>query len=92
MSARVGEMFGWMESGIWVINVCGLGGPKMKDAKDDIDGLPWDLEEAELVLIKRALRQTNGNVSKAAELLGVHRMKIYRRLAKKEKTDIHSSG
>jgi len=63
----------------------------MKDAKTDVDGLPWDLEAAELVLIKRALKKTQGNVSKAAELLGVHRMKIYRRLAKKENTDIHSS-
>jgi len=79
-----------MENGIWAINARGLGGPKMKDAKNDIDGLPWDLEEAELVLIKRALRQTNGNVSKAAKLLGVHRMKIYRLLAKKEKTNNHT--
>ncbi len=43
--------------------------------------IPWNLEEAELVLIRQALEQTGGNLSKAAELLGVNRGKLYRRLA-----------
>lgn len=52
---------------------------------EPLEHMPWNLEAAELLLIKRALRHTNGNVSRAAELLGVHRMKIYRRLAQDEK-------
>ena len=50
----------------------------------DVADLPWNLHEAELVLIKRALAQTQGNISRAAKLLGIHRMKIYRRLAQEE--------
>lgn len=58
----------------------------------DIEALPWNLDEAELLLIQRALKQTRGNVSKAAELLGVHRMKIYRKLAQGENTDEETSS
>ena len=46
--------------------------------------LPLNLEQAELLLIHRALAQTQGNVSKAAELLGINRAKIYRTLAQAE--------
>jgi DNA-binding NtrC family response regulator len=42
-------------------------------------GLPLNLEEAEQVLIQRALEQTGGNVAEAARLLGVNRSRIYRR-------------
>jgi len=42
-------------------------------------GLPLNLEEAENVLIQRALEQTRGNVAEAARLLGVNRSRIYRR-------------
>jgi DNA-binding NtrC family response regulator len=41
--------------------------------------LPLNLEEAENVLIQRALEQTRGNVAEAARLLGVNRSRIYRR-------------
>ncbi|HSI13964.1 MAG TPA: sigma-54 dependent transcriptional regulator [Chthoniobacter sp.] len=41
--------------------------------------LPLNLEEAEGVLIQRALEQTHGNVAEAARLLGVNRSRIYRR-------------
>lgn len=41
--------------------------------------LPMDLEEAEHVLIQRALEQTGGNVAEAARLLKVNRSRIYRR-------------
>jgi DNA-binding NtrC family response regulator len=41
--------------------------------------LPLDLEEAEHVLIQRALEQTGGNVAEAARLLKVNRSRIYRR-------------
>lgn len=62
-----------------------------KSSISELDEIPWNLNDAELVLIQRALKKTQGNISKAAELLGVHRMKIYRRLAKNENTEINSS-
>jgi len=42
--------------------------------------LPLNLDEAEGVLIKRALAVTNGNVAEAARRLGINRTRIYRRL------------
>jgi DNA-binding NtrC family response regulator len=45
-------------------------------------GLPLNLAEAEEILIARALQQTQGNIADAARLLGVHRTRIYRKLAK----------
>ena len=41
--------------------------------------VPLNLDEAEQVLIQRALEQTSGNVAEAARLLGVNRSRIYRR-------------
>jgi DNA-binding NtrC family response regulator len=49
-----------------------------------VDDLPLNMEQAEWALIKRAMAQTNGNVARAARLLGINRMKIYRRLAAEE--------
>jgi DNA-binding NtrC family response regulator len=40
--------------------------------------LPLNLDEAERILVERALEQTKGNVSQAANLLGIDRNKIYR--------------
>lgn len=48
-------------------------------ASPAVGGLPLNLEEAEQVLIQRALEQTGGNVAEAARLLGVNRSRIYRR-------------
>lgn len=45
------------------------------------EDLPLNMAQVEGVLIQRALEQTDGNVAKAARLLGVNRMKIHRRLA-----------
>ena len=45
-----------------------------------IEDLPLNLEQAELLLIQRALAQSGGNISGAARLLGIERTKIYRRL------------
>jgi len=45
----------------------------------DRSDLPLNLEEAEQVLIQRALAQTGGNVAEAARLLDVNRSRIYRR-------------
>jgi len=44
--------------------------------------VPDDLEEAMLFLTKRALSQCDGNISAAAEKLGIHRSRIYRILAR----------
>ncbi len=46
--------------------------------------LPLNLAEAEEILIQRALQETGGNIASAARLLGVHRTRIYRKLALEE--------
>jgi DNA-binding NtrC family response regulator len=48
--------------------------------------LPLNLADAEEVLIQRALDETGGNIAEAARLLGVHRTRIYRKLAQEEPT------
>jgi DNA-binding NtrC family response regulator len=52
--------------------------------KDFASALPLNLAEAEEVLIQRALDETGGNIAEAARLLGVHRTRIYRKLAQEE--------
>jgi DNA-binding NtrC family response regulator len=41
-----------------------------------------NLEELELRAIKKALKRCEGNVSEAAELLGITRYALYRKMAK----------
>jgi DNA-binding NtrC family response regulator len=43
--------------------------------------LPFNIKAAEDVLIQRALAQTQGNIAEAARLLGIHRTRIYRKMA-----------
>jgi DNA-binding NtrC family response regulator len=43
--------------------------------------LPLKLEEAESLLIQRALAETGGNIAQAARKLGINRTRIYRKLA-----------
>lgn len=45
------------------------------------DSLPLNLAAAEEILIQRAMQETGGNIADAARLLGVHRTRIYRKLA-----------
>jgi len=45
------------------------------------DDLPLNLDQAEIELVKRALAIAEGNVSKAAQLLGINRTKVYRILS-----------
>jgi len=52
-----------------------------------IASLPVNLAEAEDILIQRALQETDGNIANAARMLGVHRTRIYRKLAQEEPTD-----
>jgi DNA-binding NtrC family response regulator len=61
--------------------------PKAADAKPAAKAprdLPLNLEAAEDELIQRALEETDGNIAEAARLLGVHRTRIYRKLAQGE--------
>ncbi len=48
---------------------------------DAVSDLPLNLAQAEDLLIQRALQETGGNIADAARLLGVHRTRIYRKLA-----------
>jgi DNA-binding NtrC family response regulator len=54
--------------------------------------LPLNLAEAEDLLIQRALHETGGNIADAARLLGVHRTRIYRKLAAEEPAAPPESG
>jgi DNA-binding NtrC family response regulator len=58
--------------------------PVASARKHTATGLPLNLAEAEEVLIQRALDETNGNIAEAARLLGIHRTRIYRKLAQEE--------
>jgi DNA-binding NtrC family response regulator len=49
-------------------------------SNESFDDLPLNLEEAEAILIKRALSKTGGNIAEAARKLGVNRTRIYRKL------------
>ena len=59
------------------------GGSRSSSAKALVDELPLNFAEAEVALIERALRQTRGNVTEAARLLGINRTKLYRKLPRK---------
>jgi DNA-binding NtrC family response regulator len=45
-----------------------------------VSDLPLNLEEAETLLIRRALAETGGNIAEAARRLGVNRTRIYRKI------------
>lgn len=50
----------------------------------NLDTFPLNLDDVEIALIKKALKEANGNISEAARLLGINRMKIYRRITSGE--------
>lgn len=60
--------------------------PSPRTAHVSAEELPLNLEEAQQVLVERALARTNGNVTRAANLLGIDRNKIYRIQASKRST------
>ncbi len=62
-------------------------GAKMVTAEEIAAELPLNLEQAKTLLIQRALKETNGNLSKAAKLLGIHRNMIYRHMAQTEEKE-----
>lgn len=48
----------------------------------DTEGMTMNLEELERDAIERAMRRADGNISRAAELLGITRFALYRKLNK----------
>ena len=60
--------------------------------EDVAEDLPLNLDAAELAVVNRALMQVGGNISKAAQLLGVERTKVYRILAKGERVQVEAGG
>ncbi len=56
----------------------------MSAASESADDLPLNLEQAEIELVKRALAKADGNISKAAQLLGINRTKVYRILSQSD--------
>jgi DNA-binding NtrC family response regulator len=62
------------------INLSDLGLAKTSEASSSIEEL--SLEDVEALLIKKALVRCDGNVSRAADALGLSRSALYRRLEK----------
>lgn len=62
----------------------GAGGNGTETPENALAPLPFNLEVAEQMLVKRALAEADGNISAAARLLGVNRPKLYRMLASLE--------
>jgi DNA-binding NtrC family response regulator len=58
--------------------------PNQHSEPELVASLPLNLAEAEDLLIQRALKETGGNIAEAARLLGVHRTRIYRKLAQED--------
>jgi DNA-binding NtrC family response regulator len=67
------------------IEAADLGLRRRADGSGGIDELT--LEEAERLMIEKALERFQGNVSKAAEALGLSRSALYRRLQRHESED-----
>jgi len=61
--------------------------PVRTPARQEGRELPLNLAAAEDALIQRALDETDGNIAEAARLLGVHRTRIYRKLAQEKVPD-----
>ena len=62
-------------------------GPNSTVATAPNADLPTTLDEAQLWVVKRAMAQTDGNISEAARILGIHRNRIYRFIARDEQAN-----
>jgi len=51
------------------------------------DGIPFNLQKMEAILIRKAMSKADENVSAAARLLGINRTKLYRKLAAMQDQD-----
>lgn len=60
----------------------GISEPKSAVLMADPDPIPLSANEAEKDIILRALRSTNGNISKAATVIGISRRTLYRKMKK----------
>lgn len=49
--------------------------------QETVAELPFNLGQVEAIWIERALAETKGNMSQAAQLLGINRTKLYRKIA-----------
>ena len=58
--------------------------PPESDADAQVPDIPLNLDDAERWLIRRGIAMADGNLSKAARLLGTNRNRIYRALAQDE--------
>jgi DNA-binding NtrC family response regulator len=65
-----------------LVDVADLGLRRRSEAGAALEGLT--LEEVERVLIEKALERHGGNVSRAAEALGLSRSALYRRLQRQD--------
>jgi DNA-binding NtrC family response regulator len=54
--------------------------PAIDSSTEPAGDLPLNLEEAEAILIRRALAETGGNIAEAARRMGINRTRIYRKL------------
>ena len=57
--------------------------PRIREPAAELEpqsDLPLNLEEAETILIRRALAETGGNIAEAARRMGINRTRIYRKL------------
>ena len=53
---------------------------------EEREDLPLNLEQAQVTVVRRALAKADGNISKAATLLGINRTKIPRILSQSEES------
>ena len=58
--------------------------PNLPGPVSTAESLPLNLADAEDLLIQRALQESGGNIADAARRLGIHRTRIYRKLAQEE--------
>lgn len=59
----------------------GDGSNSGNDSQDEI-GVTYNLDELERKAIARAISASNGNLTRAAELLGITRFALYRKIEK----------
>lgn len=56
--------------------------PLLEDARDSVEFENYNLDEIEKKIIRKVLSKTGGNVTKAADALGLTRTSLYRRMEK----------